>query len=106
MPCRSASECPFFVAEEFRFDQFRRDCRAIQGDKRIFPARGFFMDGARDPLFSCARLAENAYARFARRTALDLPNYLLHRRARADEFVFSKAMAQLTIFIFKPREAQ
>ena len=49
-----ASEGTFLVAEEFRFDQFGGDCRAIQGDKRVFMARRIFRGWpARRVLFPC-----------------------------------------------------
>ena len=69
-------------------------------------ARRLFVNGARDKFFPGARLAQDANARFAGRDARDLRQQLFHGRTRADQFVFSEALAQLAVFVFQARQAQ
>src|SRR3954462_7179795 len=52
----SAGERPFFVAEQFRFDERLRQCRAIQADERL--------------VFACARLDDGACYQLLARSAL------------------------------------
>ena len=80
--CR-ASEGAFFVAEQFRLDQFGGDSGAIESDESVFVARGFFVNGARDEFFSGARFAEDADAGFAGGDAFDLREKLLSWRGRS-----------------------
>src|SRR6266851_390578 len=103
---RSTCKCTLFVAKELRLNQFRWHRRAIQGDKGMFLPRRFFVDGARDQFFACASFPEDADARLARRDALDLRKQFIHCLARTDQFMFSQAMTQLSVFIFEPRQSQ
>src|SRR5436309_14274792 len=102
----SASERSFFMAKKLRLDQFRWHRRAIQRNERVPLPRRFFMDGASDEFFARSGLAENANTGFARRDTVNLIEKLFHRRARTNEFVFAKALPQLAVFLFKPREPQ
>ena len=67
-----AGERAFFVAEELRLDEFGGNGGAVESDERVFVARGFLVNGARDKLFAGASLAEDADASFAGGDAVDL----------------------------------
>src|SRR5207245_8554040 len=90
-----SSEGAFFVTEEFGLDQFGGNGGAVQRDEGMVVPVRFLVDGAGHEFFSCARLAQNADARFAGGDAIDLREQLLHGRTGADQFVFAEALAQL-----------
>ena len=104
--CRRAGECSLFMAEELRFDQFRRNRRAIQRDECIFMALRLFMNRSRDQLFAGSRFAKNTNTRFACGHAIDLCKQLLHRRTRSNQLVLSQPVAQLAVFVFEARKPQ
>ena len=101
-----AGERAFFVAEEFRFDQFRGNGGAVEGDEGVFAARRFFVDGAGHEFLAGAGFAEDADASFAGGNALDLREEFCHGGAGADKFVLAEAVAEFAIFVLEAREAQ
>ena len=72
------------MAEEFRFDEFRRHRRAIERNESIFTALRLLMNRSRDQLLAGPCFAQNANARFACGYAIDLRKQLFHRRTRSN----------------------
>ena len=106
MLCRRAGECSLFVAEEFRFNQFRRNRGTIQGDECIFMALRLLMNRPRDQFFAGSSFAENANTRFAGSHAIDLREQLLHRRSRSNQLVLPEPVTQFAVFVFEARKTQ
>ena len=96
-----ACERAFLVPEQFRFDELRRNRRAIQGDKSILAPLRFFMNRPGDQLFPRPGLSENADACFAGGDALDLREKRFHRGAGSDQLVLTQPVAQFTVFAFE-----
>ena len=58
-PLKRACERTFFVPEEFRRDERRRDRCAIHTDESAASPARLFVDCASDQLFACSCLAQN-----------------------------------------------
>ena len=106
MPPCSAGKGAFFVAEQFGFDQFGGNGRAIQRDKGAGAARAFLVNGARDEFLARAGFALDRDARFACGHALHLRQQPLHHRPGPDDFVLPQPAPQIAIFVFEVAQAQ
>ena len=73
-----ACEGPFFVAEEFAFEELLRNGRAVDRNKRLIGPWRFIMDRPGDEFLAGAALSGNKHARVALRNGLDQVEYLLH----------------------------
>ncbi len=73
------------VAEEFAFEQFARDRRAIDPDQRPVAAAARLVDGARDQFLAGAGFAGDHHGCRRRRHQLDLAQRLLDRLALPDD---------------------
>jgi hypothetical protein len=87
---RSAGECTGLVAEQFRFEQFVRDCGGIERDERLRRASAFAMQRARDQLLAGAGLAGDQYRQAARCDLADRAEQLAHHGAAADQAVVGR----------------
>jgi len=101
-----AGERSFFVPEQFRFNQLRRDRSAVQRDERAARPRTALMQRAGYELFSGASLAENADARFTGGYALHLRHHAAHGFTLPDDLVFAEAALQVAILAFQASEPQ
>src|SRR5436305_601338 len=82
-PC----ERSLLVAEEFAFQQTRRDRRAIQFNEGPVAARAEIVQGPRDQFLARARLAPDEHGRIGRRDRLDLSQDPPQRHALADDLL-------------------
>src|SRR5438128_12529730 len=73
---RCAGERALFVAEELRFEQRVRDCRAIDSDKRPIGAWAERVQRAREELFAGAALAFEQHGRIAAGRPVELLRHL------------------------------
>ena len=80
-----AGKRPFFVPEQFGFNQVLRDRRHIQGDKRRFCPRAVAMQGMGHKLFTGPRFAVDQDADGGAGQTANNAKYVLHRRRFADD---------------------
>jgi hypothetical protein len=80
-----AGEAALGVAEQLRFQQRLRQCRAVDGDEGPAGAVRKVVHGAGDQLLAGARLAGDQHAGAHRRHALDQLEDARHRRRVADD---------------------
>ena len=106
MAAGGAGERSFFVAEQFGFDQLRRNRGAVQRDEGSAGPRTALMQRARHQFFSRAGLAENADASFAGGHALYLRHHAAHGLAFPDDLVSAEAARQVTILALQAAEFQ
>src|ERR1039458_10726172 len=101
-----AGERSFFVAEQFGFNQLRRNRGAVQGDERSAGPRTALMQRARHQFFSRAGLTENADARSAGGYAFPLRHHAAHGLAFPNDFMFAEAAFQVAILALEAAELQ
>ena len=82
---RGAGERTGLVAEQFAFQQFRRNRRGVQRDERLARARRFAVQRARHQLLAGAGFAGHQHAQRRLRQAADGAEQRLHRRRVADQ---------------------
>src|SRR5208282_1159651 len=104
MAAGGAGERSFFVAEQFGFNQLRRNRRAVQRDERSAGPRTALMQRARHQFFSRAGLAENADAGFAGSYAFYLRHHAAHGLAFPNDLVFAEAALQVAILALEAAE--
>ena len=80
-----AGEGAGLVAEQFAFQQLRRDCRGVQRHERLVRARRFAVQRARDQFLAGAGLAGDQHVERRLRHAADAAEQGLHRRGFADQ---------------------
>src|SRR5581483_578299 len=78
--CRSPRKSALFMAKKLRFDQFRRQGRAVhRNESAVTSRRTSFMKFARYQLFSSPRLTANQYSSVGVGDLFDHRAHLLHR---------------------------
>ena len=84
-PGIGTGERAFLVPEQFRFEQFGRDSRGIERNKRLVGSRTVFVQSPRDELLAGAGLTgdQNSHARACQPP--DGPKHLLHGGRLADQ---------------------
>jgi len=60
---QSAGKCPLLVAKQFRGDERRRNCGAIDGNKRVASTLRTLMYGSRNQFLPSAGFARNQHRR-------------------------------------------
>ncbi len=109
-PLKRAGERAFFVAEQFRRDERRRDRCAVHANECAAPAIGLFVDGAGDQFLAGAGLAENQDSRIGRRDASDVGEDAQQFLRRADNlFEHRRAIdffTQRQVFVFRSLRRQ
>src|ERR1039458_4713681 len=84
-PLPRAREGALLVAEQFAFQQFAGNRRAMHGNKRALAPHAVVMQCAGDQLLARARFAEHQDRRVRVHHTLDQPIHFLHRGAVADD---------------------
>ena len=82
---RGAGERPFFVAEQFAFDEFARDRRHVQRNERTVAALAEIVQCARHQFLAGAGFSGNHYGQVGGHDARDHPINVLHRRRSTDQ---------------------
>ncbi len=82
-----ASEGTLLVAEQFAFQQVRRNRAAVDGHERAIAARRMFVDGARHHFLAGAGFAQHQHGGIERGDLVDQPAQAHHRRAVAGRAV-------------------
>ena len=79
-----SSKRPFFVTEQFRFQQGFVECRTVERYQRFFATCATGMNRPGDQLFTGARIAVDQHRGFRWRDEGDFTEQVLHRRAFTD----------------------
>ena len=96
-----ACERTFFVAEQFRFNQFARHRGAVHRNELALPtARALVVNGARDQFFARAGFAANQHRNFCRRDFGNQVIDLLHAVTGAEQIARAFEGGE---FFFQPR---
>src|SRR6202795_5410592 len=101
VPPRRAGERSFLVTEQFRFNQLRRNRRAIQSHERSSRTPAAFMNGSRHQLLSRTRLSQDADSCLARCPPTHLSTYALHGRALPNQFMLAQPLLELPVLAFQ-----
>src|SRR5208282_178609 len=101
-----AGERSFFVAEQFGFNQLRRNRGAVQRDERSAGPRTALMQRPRHQFFSRAGLAENADASFAGGYTFHLCHHAAHGLAFPYNLVFAEAALEVAILALEAAELE
>ncbi len=84
-PLMGAGKRPFLVAEQFAFQQGRRQARAMQGDHRLLCAWAELMNDFGDEFLAGAALTLQHHSGRRGRDLLDEFEHLFHRRGLSNE---------------------
>src|SRR4029434_1659412 len=106
MTSGSASERSFFVPEEFGFDQFSGNGRAVQSNERSARASAAIVKRASYEFLASSGFPKNADAGFSGGDPLNLGHDFLHGLTGPDHFVLSQALPKLAIFCFEVLQLQ
>ena len=85
--CDGASEGPFFMPEQFTFEEPGGNGRTVELDEGVIPASAQFVESAGDELFAGSGFSENQDRGVRCRHVLHLFQYSLQARTLADDFL-------------------